>query len=381
MKWTSTVFTGVVSIILFVPVASIDAQIPMERILKRVCVPSEGDTRSLVDTVGFAIRAEQMDLTAGESEKAEKLRILQNRKKYGFDEHTEFIFAISPHDDYILAGRVYTHLYRYVKAKTVIVIGNAHWSEAFGIRNRLIFGNFKKWRAPYGDVAVSSVRDEIIDALPPGCYTVNRTVVETEHSLEALVPFLQHFNRNVEIVPILVPFTDIRNEDELGRKLAEAVSMVLERHNLKLGKDVAILCSTDGQHYGDYGWSYYNFHPYGCDAKGYEQSMGLDNNLIHGFLTGTLEPSKIHMLYAKLIDESNISNYRITWCGRFSVTFSAIFVSRLTQKMGMPDLSGFLLRRGSSLSDQWLPLQKAGLGVTADTNLHHFVTYFAIGFK
>jgi len=278
------------------------AQIPMEKILNRVSVPAEEDLRGLVDTIGFPHTAEQMDFIAVQCEKLEKKALKANRKRLGLNDQTSFIYAISPHDDYMLAARNYVHLYPYIKAKTVILIGNAHWSEAFGVRNRLIMGDFKFWRGPYGPVAISPLRDEIISSMPSEDIKVSRTILETEHSLEALIPFMQYYNRNVEIIPILVPFTGWSQENQLARELVQVVSKILKKRGLVLGKDIAILCSTDGQHYGDYGWSYYDFHPFGCDADGYKQSMKLDETLVNNYLTGPLSVSNIHALYGKLIN-------------------------------------------------------------------------------
>ncbi|MEZ5000386.1 MAG: AmmeMemoRadiSam system protein B [Bacteroidales bacterium] len=41
--------------------------------------------------------------------------------------------------------------------------------------------------------------------LNPAYYLVNDSMHNIEHSLESMVPFLQYYNREVEIVPILVP--------------------------------------------------------------------------------------------------------------------------------------------------------------------------------
>ncbi|NOY38236.1 MAG: AmmeMemoRadiSam system protein B [Chlorobi bacterium] len=357
------------------------AQIPMEKILNRVTIPPEGDLRGLVDTIGFPHTAEQMDFIARYTAEAEKQEMEANRNKFNFNGKTSFIYAISPHDDYMLAARNYVHIYPYIKANTVILIGNAHWSEAFGIRNRLILGDFRYWRGPYGPVKVSPLREELIGSMPPEDIKISRTIIETEHSLEALIPFLQYYNRNVEIIPILIPFTGWDQMNQLGKKLAQTVAAIMKKKGLTLGKDLAILCTTDGQHYGDYGWSYYNFHPFGCDADGYKQSMKLDETLVNNYLTGPLSVSNIHDLYGKLINEQNISEYKVTWCGRFSVTFSADFATRLTLAMEDRTPVMYFLSHGSCLSDPWLPLKDKGMGVTADANLHRFVTYIAIGGK
>jgi len=357
------------------------AQIQMDRVLSRVTIPAEANTRGLVDTVGFPHRAGQMDFIGPLCERLERQTIVANQKKYNFTDNTTLIFGICPHDDYKLAARVYLQVQRYMKAKTVILIGNAHWSEAFGIRNKLILADFKYWRGPYGPVKISAIRDQIIKKLSLRHYVVKRTVVETEHSLEALIPFLQYFNRNVEIVPILVPFTDWTTMNELGADLARVVSEIIKSNDWSLGQDIAVLCSSDGQHYGDYGWSYYDYHPYGCDADGYKKAIEFDQKMINDYLVGPAQLEKIHRLFTSLVDQHDISNYKVTWCGRFSVSFASNFAIRLAKQVENRELNGSFLGYGSSLSDPWLPLEKYHLGLTGDANLHHFVTYFALGFK
>ncbi len=357
------------------------AQIPLKHVLNRVTIPAKGDLRGLVDTIGFPHTAKQMDFIGRYCEREEKDILSGNSKKYNLSESTSFVLGISPHDDYTLAARTDIHIQRYMKAKTIILIGNAHWSETFGIRDKLIFGDFKFWRGPYGNVKISPLRKEIIANLPKGDYVVNRTVIETEHSLEALVPFLQYFNRQVEIIPILVPFTHWDKMNGLAEDLANTVREIIREKHLTLGKDVAVLCSSDGMHYGDYGWSYYNYHPFGCDAEGYQKAMAYDTELVTKFLTGKITLEKDHQLYDHLIDEQNISNYKVTWCGRFSITFAVTFAARLLNKAEHRNLTGCFLRHSSGLNDPWVPVRKLNMGITGDVNLHHFVTYFSVGFK
>ncbi len=355
-------------------------QIPMERVLSRITVPSEGDLRGLVDTIGFPTKAVQMDAVAKLCAEAERGSILENQKRFGLTDTMALTAGICPHDDYRIAAPVYFHIQRYIKAKTVILIGNGHWSEAFGIRNRLIFGDFQKWRGPYGPMNVSPVQDRITGQLRKESYTVNRKLAETEHSLEGLVPYLQYLNRNVEIVPILIPFSDWQTLDRLGDELAGVVAGICRENGWKLGRDVAVLCSSDGQHYGDYGWSYYNYHPYGCDPAGYSSALALDQKLLAN-LTGSISPDRVQALYSSLVDQKDISKYRVTWCGRFAVPFGINFAGYLAKKAENRMLNGMLLRTGSSVAGPWLDVESLGLGLTSDANLHHFVTYFAVGYK
>ncbi len=117
-------------------------QIPLDRVLKRVTVPSTATLRGLVDIVGFPQTAEAMTFIGDTCEKLEQREIAENQGAIGLPEGEGLVAGWCPHDDYTLAARVYAHVTRAVKAKTVILIGNAHWSEAFGVRSRLIFDAF-----------------------------------------------------------------------------------------------------------------------------------------------------------------------------------------------------------------------------------------------
>ncbi len=356
-------------------------QIPLDRVLKRITVPSTATLRGLVDTVGFPQTAEAMTFIGDSCEKLERAEIAENSRTLGLAPGEGLVAGWCPHDDYTLAARVYAHVVRNVKAKTVILIGNAHWSEAFGVRSRLIFDDFPQWRGPYAPVRVSPVRAEILGRLHPDSYVVDRRIVETEHSEEALVPFLQYYNRDVEIVPILVPFMPWQDVQRLGSELSDAVAAVVKAHGWKLGRDVAVLCSGDGQHYGDYGWSYYDYHPYGCDAEGYRKAMDLDQRLLTAYLTGELQSDRLKNLFGELVDQSDIGKYRITWCCRFALPFGLNFAAALAHAAEGRTLSGVVLKTGSSLSMPWLSLERFKLGLTGDANLHHFVTYAALGYK
>ena len=356
-------------------------QIPLDRVLKRITVPSTATERGLVDIVGFPQTADAMTFIGDSCEQLEQRGIAENQKRLALPAGEGLVAGWCPHDDYTLAARVYAHVVRNMKARTIILVGNAHWSEAFGVRSRLIFDDFQQWRGPYAPVRVSPVRDEILKKLDPAAYVVNRKIVETEHSEEALIPFLQYYDRNVEIVPILVPFMPWQDVDRLGNQLADAVAAVIKAHGWKLGRDVAVLCSGDAQHYGDYGWSYYDYHPYGCDADGYKKAMELDERLLASYLEGELRPDRLKGLFGELIDQADIGRYRITWCCRFALPFGLNFAGLLARKAEGRTLTGHVLKTGSSLSMPWLSLERFKLGLTGDANLHHFVTYAAVGYR
>jgi hypothetical protein len=91
---------------------------------------------------------------------------------------------------------------------------------------------------------------------------------------------------------------------------------------------------------------------------------------------------KLKAFLYECVDRNDVTNYRITWCGRFSIPFGLAVASRLTESMESRALAGTLLDYGTSVSEASLDVSDLrGLGATAPSNLHHWVGYAAIGYK
>lgn len=228
---------------------------------------------------------------------------------------------------------------------------------------------------------VCKLREQILKSLPKDYYLISNEYQSEEHSLEALIPFLQYYNRDVEIVPILVPYMNWERMDSLSIKMAEVLGKIIKVNDWELGKDIGFLISTDCCHYGDQDWGGKNYAPFGCDLLGYKKTIDREYDLIYNHLSGSIEPNRLHRLLYRLVDKSDIHQYKITWCGRFSVPFCVDFLHRLTQCLRIQLLDGHLLRYGTSVSLGELPIRNLGLGSTAPSNLHHCVGYCAMGFR
>src|SRR5262245_10538419 len=83
-------------------------------------IPSTDALRGQQDAVGFASKAEQMQKTWELSAQGPA------PDKLGPSPAPGVIAVLSPHDDYLYAGRVYRSVLPLVTAKTVIVIGVFH---------------------------------------------------------------------------------------------------------------------------------------------------------------------------------------------------------------------------------------------------------------
>ena len=351
-------------------------------LLADVGIKPQGDMRGQMDIVGFVTTANQMDAVIDQTSHAAAKQRQHLHDTLGFTDDTAFIAGVCPHDDYYYAGRLYSLLMPHIKAHTVIVFGVFHKARHFDCKNTLVFGTYRTWRGPYGPVKVSPLREEIIKRLPRDDYVVNNDMQMVEHSIEAIVPFLQAKNRDVEIIPILVPYMQWETIDRLAGHLADALQSILTENGLKLGSDVCMISSADAVHYGDAGWGGKNFADFGTDIQGYNLAVERDITLAEDYLSGPIDADKLEKYLYKCVDPEDVVNYRITWCGRFSIPFGLSVASRLTESLESRPLEGFLLDYGTSVSEASLDTSDLeGLGVTAPNNLHHWVGYAAIGYR
>jgi len=354
----------------------------VQQLLDQVGLKPQGDQRGQMDTVGFAVRADQMDAVSTQCRKLAEPQEKVLREHFGRNDSTRFVAGICPHDDYCYAGRLYELLIPRIRAKRVILFGVFHKARVFDCRNQLVFDAFKTWHGPYGPVKVSPLREEILKRLPADDFIVNNDMQTVEHSVEAIVPWLQAYNREVEIVPILVPHMDWETLDRLATDLATALSAICRENGWRLGEDLALICSADAVHYGDAGWGGSNYAPFGADVEGYERAVERDLGLAQKHLCGELKTEKLRDFLNQCADSKDVTQYKITWCGRFSIPFGLKVAASLANDLEARKLEGTLLDYGTSVSEESLDLEGlGGMGATAPNNLHHWVGYAALGWK
>lgn len=342
---------------------------------------SKGDrVRGQMDTVGFVVEeapAEDVVSTAVDLE-GESLAAQDRRLGGAADEG--FIGGICPHDDHLYASRVYVHLTERITAPRVLLIGVFHRAKSWNLRDRIVFDAFDAWRGPWGEVEVDPMRNELIRTLPSTSVVVDNVMHCREHSLEAIVPFLQRGHPDRTIVPILVPHMGWDRMQELSDELAGALATIMQSNEWQLGTDVAVVVSSDAVHYGPD----FNHAPFGTDAEAYERATARERSLALDHLVGDLDSSKLHEFSTTLVDPETLE-YRLPWCGRFSIPFGLELLRKLSLSTAGKVPHGTLLRYGTSLSEPELPVSSAtrssGLGYTAPSNFHHWVGYAAVGYR
>jgi AmmeMemoRadiSam system protein B len=324
--------------------------------------------RNYVDTVGFAHLSWQMDSV---------IQRINHINGKTLTSQKAVKLAICPHDDYTYAGFLYPKAIANIKAKTIILLGVAHKARLWNLENKLVFESFGGWKAPYGMVRISPFKKELIAQLAPGYSVVHDSLQIVEHSLEALIPFIQYYHPDAEIIPILVPAMSYPRMDSLAGSFASALYSIMKNHHLSWGKDVSILVTTDAVHYGDDGWGGKNYAPFGTDSAGYKKAVQKEYSLMKD-LTGVVTNKKAHDFFFNTVQENNFRDYKWTWCGRYSVPFGILTANRLTQLLKVPPVTGYFQGYANSIDHKPLPVSDLRMGVTAPASLRHWVGYASI---
>jgi len=236
------------------------------------------------------------------------------------------------------------------------------------------------WKGPYGNIKVSPIRQEIINELNSEYFQVNDSMQIIEHSVEALLPFLQHQNNSIEIVSILIPYMSFDRMNNISVSLSEALNKVISNRDLKWGEDIAFVISNDAVHYGDQDWGGGNYAKFGADSNGYQQAMIHENEIIQ-CISDEVTPDKIQQFCSYTVMEDNFKEYKWTWCGRYSVPFGLLTAYHLNNIIYDKPLSGIFLGYSSSIDHDKIDFEDLNMGITAPANIRHWVGYAAIGYK
>jgi AmmeMemoRadiSam system protein B len=333
--------------------------------------------RPVADTVGFAHLDWQMDSVVSCINSMFKNDLQQAAQS----EEIAWRAAICPHDDYTYASWLYPTVLKNMKAKTVIIFGVAHKARNFGLENRSVFDSFDAWRGPYGNVKVSPLREKIMEKLDQELFVVHDSLQTAEHSVESMIPFLQHQNRDVEIISILGPYMPQIRMDSIAEQLSLALQSVAAENNLSWGKDFALLITTDAVHYGCDEWGGKNYAPFGCDSAGYKMAVDREHEILATCFTGKLTNEKANSFIRYTVQENDYREYKWTWCGRYTVPLGLKVAYYLQQINGSAPLEGLPLGYETSISHRELPVSDLRMGKTAVAKVQHWVGYAAVGYK
>ncbi len=319
-------------------------------------------TKPIRDNVGFTWSAEQM------------ARLIDYLKKNETapPAPSNIVAAISPHDDYMYAARVYYPLYRVFRTKQVVIFGVTHGDvrRAMGDpHDILILDNYKAWPGLGRTVAVSPLREYIKAHLDPSDFIVSDTAQALEHSIEAELPFLQYYNPNILITPIMVTQMSYERMNDVADRLSKVIADYIQANHLVPGKDIAFLVSSDADHYGED----FDNSPYGEDAKAHEEATANDRRIAREDLGGTLSPSKVQDFTVEM-------SHNTLWCGKFSIPFGLLTAEKVVNKLTGEQLEGRVLRYSDSYTESVLPLKGTGMGTTAPASYKHWCGWLSAAY-
>jgi MEMO1 family protein len=326
--------------------------------------------RPIRDSVGFCWSADEMNSL---------IAYLEQHADSAASRPGNLVAAISVHDDYLYAGRIYYPLYKSIRAKEVVIFGVTHGSvakELGPLSNVVIFDEFDRWRGPYGDVAISPLRQIIRSQLPDEFVVVSNRAHSIEHSIEAVVPFLQHFNRDIRITPIMVTRMPFERMEKLSVFLTHIIAKYIAVNQLVLGKDIVILISNDANHYGPD----FNNAPYGTDARAHKLATENDRRIIRTYLEGEISAGRIEQLTKEIWPDSTKKRAIPIWCGRYPITLGLLTTTRLLQQFDQGPVSGHLFRYSDTFTEKVLPVQNTSMGLTAVFSYQHWCGWFTEGF-
>ncbi|MGD9546568.1 MAG: AmmeMemoRadiSam system protein B [Candidatus Krumholzibacteriia bacterium] len=341
---------------------------------------SAGPVRAQRDTVGFAVSREDFAKVLYAAFSAEDLDDPRARRAA-----EPASVVILPHDDYLYAGRTAVHGLAHLRAKRWILFGVCHACRRIGVRDRLLLDDFAVWNvAGSGFPVDAELRDVLLQGMPVGMAAVDAERHAAEHSLEAMLPWIGAAVGDFTFVPVLVPGMEPDRIELVAGRLAGVLAEICRERGWKPGRDLGIVISADAVHYGCEGWGGSGYAPFGCGEAGHAAARARDVTLAEATLAGPLTvegiASFIRLVWDREGPEYPAEPYRITWCGLYSIPFGLTTALRLQEDLGLPPLTGDLLRYGDSVSDGRLQIEGARLGVTAPNTLGHWVGYPAVGY-
>jgi AmmeMemoRadiSam system protein B len=327
------------------------------------------EVRPVRDDVGYCWQADKFNLFI------EWLDQNCTDDKYNSE---NLVAGISPHDDYLYAGEIYYPLFKLIHTKEVVIFGVTHGTVRKQIndpKNIIILDEFDKWKGPYKNVETSPLRNKIRQQLNPDYYIVSNKAQSLEHSIEGLIPFLQHYNHDFKITPIMVTAMSFERMDSISVRLTEIISNYIKENNLKFGKDIFFLFSNDANHYGED----FENQPYGLNEMAHKIATANDIRVADQTLKGTIDIDGIKKLSNELWPEAGVSKECPLWCGRYSVVFGLRTVSKIVNQSGKI-MTGKIFKYSDTWTEGVLPVKGTMMGITAPYSLKHWVGFFSAGF-
>ncbi|MCK4944419.1 MAG: AmmeMemoRadiSam system protein B [Candidatus Aminicenantes bacterium] len=328
------------------------------------------DTRPIRDDIGYCWQPDQFNRL---------IKFLKPNERGQFN-HLKLIAGISPHDDYLYAAQVYYPLFKNINTKEVIIFGVTHSTVRKKIgnpQNKLIFDDFRFWSGPEHKVQISPLREFLKKKMTGKYFLTSNLAHLLEHSIEATIPFLQHFNPGIKITPIMVTGMPFEEMEKISDEISQFISIYIRQNHLHLGRDIFFLISSDANHYGQD----FNNTCFGQDARAHQLATAQDIKIARTYLSGHISKAKIKGLTRSLWGKTYQDYNNTLWCGKYSLPFGMMTILKVVENIHRKGiLRGKIFCYSDTYSNGVLPIKKTGCGITAPFSLKHWVGYFSAGF-
>ena len=211
------------------------------------------------------------------------------------------------------------------------------------------------------------VEEEVVQEMPPEMVLVSNEAHRLEHSIEGMLPFLQHYNRNVNITPVMVTAMSPERVSEIADRIAGIVRTYCAEHNLRLGRELFILISADANHYGE---DFENT-AFGSGMEGHAAAVANDRMIVEKLLSGPLEQAGIRQVMTAMEPD------RALWCGHYSIPMG-LEVLRI---LAGGKAEGVPLSYSDTCTAGPIGFRDPRLGITAPFSLTHWVGHAAVGYR
>lgn len=325
--------------------------------------------RPIRDDIGFCWNGDEMNYFVD---------WLENNCEESNHTYENLIGGISVHDDYLYAGRVYFPLFKLIRAREVVIFGLVHGTvrkEVGNFSDAIILEDFDEWKGPYGNLKISPLREILKSKLNSEYFTVNNNAHSVEHSIEALIPFLQYYNRQIKITPIMISQMSFERMDKISGKLSEIITEYSTQNKLEPGKDIFFLISNDANHYG----VDFNNSPYGLDLKAHELATNNDKRILAENFEGNFTSEKIINITKELWPDAQNQKQIPLWCGRYPIVMGLLTIKKTIKLTSGNEVFGKLFKYSDTLSEKVLPINKTSMGLTAVFSPKHWCGFFTLG--
>lgn len=148
----------------------------------------------------------------------------------------EAIAAIAPHAGYIYSGPIAGETFARLRIPpTVVILGPNH----HGLGSPASLAGPGAWQMPFGRVPINEELSILLEKSE--LIVIDDLAHRQEHSLEVMLPFLQYFQPQLTIVPLVLAHLSLAACRRIGEELATAITAY--------GQPVLIVASSDMSHY------------------------------------------------------------------------------------------------------------------------------------